>query len=195
MPSIYSRMFQKFKDKRYRDAFLASQIRRLIPKQVRAMREVRKMTQQELADAAHTTQTVISRIEKGGGNNLTIKSLLNLASALDVALVVRFEPIDRFITWNENLSSDDIMPRSSEAILGAMEQGAREEAIEAQSPPKDTNHLIGSRRLRIQPERPSATSAIQLSFKLGEPSLVPSDRFLDVSGNQTSNAQLIERVA
>jgi transcriptional regulator with XRE-family HTH domain len=125
MPSIYSRMFKKFKEKRYRDAFLASQIRRMIPKQIRATREAQGMTQQELAEAAHTKQTVISRIEKGNGSgNLTIKSLLNIASALDVGLVIRFEPIDRLIDWTENLSSDDFAPRKSEAILDEMEQAA-----------------------------------------------------------------------
>jgi len=136
MPSIYSRMFKKFKDKRYRDAFLASQVRRMIPKQVRAIRDAQGMTQQELADAAHTTQTVISRIEKGSGSgNLTIKSLLNLASALDVALVIRFEPIDRLIEFTENLSSNDIAPRRSEATLAEMEQeAARAEAEAVDSP-------------------------------------------------------------
>src|SRR5260370_33467774 len=125
MASIYSRMFKKLKDKRYRDAFVASQIRRMIPMQVRAIRAAQEMTQQGLADRAHTTQTVISRIEKGSGSgNLTIKSLLNLAQALDVALVVRFEPIDRFIQWTENLSSDDIAPRGAQEMLGEMQQEA-----------------------------------------------------------------------
>lgn len=136
MPSIYSRMFKKFKDKRYRDAFLASQIRRIIPKQVRAIRDAQRMTQQQLADAAHTTQTVISRIEKGSGSgNLTIKSLLNLASALDVGLVIRFEPIDRLIAWTEHLSSDDITPAQSEVILHNMElEATTAQAIIINSP-------------------------------------------------------------
>jgi len=125
MPSTSSPMFKKFKGKQYRNAFLASQIRRMIPMQVRAIRDAQEMTQQELADAAHTTQTVISRIEKGSGSgNLTIKSLLNLASALDVALVIRFEPIDRFIHWTENLSQNDIAPHKSQDVLEEMEQEA-----------------------------------------------------------------------
>lgn len=122
MPSIYSRMFQKLKDRRYRKAFIAAQVRRIIPMQLRALRDSRGMTQQRLARKAHTTQTVISRIEKGGGGrNLTIKSLLNLADALDVALVIRFEPIDQYMTWVENLSAQAIAPQASDAILKQME--------------------------------------------------------------------------
>lgn len=152
MPSIYSQMFKKFKEKRYRDAFLASQIRRMIPKQVRAIREAQEMTQQQLADAAGTTQTVISRIEKGSGSgNLTIKSLLNLASALDVALVIRFEPIDRFIGWTEHLSSEDIAPRQSQVILTEMEQEAvSAEQGAADSPVRKAAQGSGQPR---QPER------------------------------------------
>ena len=166
MPSIYSRMFRKFKEKPYRDAFLASQIRRMIPKQVRAIREGQEMTQQQLADAASTTQTVISRIEKGNGSgNLTIKSLLNLASALDVALVIRFEPIDRFIRWTERLSSEDIAPRQSQIILEEMEQqAASAERSSEDSPVRKAAQGSG----QFQPEQSDSLNKSQQQLVIAE---------------------------
>jgi transcriptional regulator with XRE-family HTH domain len=179
MPSIYSRMFKKFKDRRYRDTFLASQIRRMIPKQVRAIREAQEMTQQELADAAGTTQTVISRIEKGSGSgNLTIKSLLNLASALDVALVIRFEPIDRFIDWTEHLSSEDIAPRQSQTILTEMEQEATR--VEATDAPSWATNLKREQHRTNPPTlegRPEARRRSDLAHEIGhETRLAPLSR-------------------
>lgn len=114
----------------------------MIPRQLRAIREAEGMTQQALADAAHTTQTVISRIEKGSGGNLTIKSLLNLAGALDVALVVRFEAVDHFITWTESLSFDDMAPRRSQLILEELEKEAAAHTAEELMPPMRANAAI-----------------------------------------------------
>lgn len=171
MANISSRMFRKFKDKRYRDAFLISQIRRMIPKQVRAMREAQDMTQQQLADAAGTTQTVISRIEKGSGSgNLTIKSLLNLASALDVALVIRFEPIDRFIDWTEHLSSEDLAPRQSQTILAKIEEEAAR--VEAADLAMIVNSPVGKAALgsgQSQQPRSEALNRSQTQQRLATP--------------------------
>lgn len=112
-----SKLFAKLADKKYRHLFVTSQINKLIPYQMRGLRAKRDLTQTALAELAETTQTVISRIENNGATNLSVKTLLKLAEAFDVALVVRFEPIDRFITWVDEFSPDDIVFESSENIL------------------------------------------------------------------------------
>jgi transcriptional regulator with XRE-family HTH domain len=121
-----SKLFSKLTDKKYRDLFVASQVNKGIPYQMRALRAARVMTQEELAKLAGTTQTVISRIENKGAGNLSVKTLLKLAEAFDVALVVRFESIDRFIGWLDNYSPEDISFESSEVILKKI---AGEEAV------------------------------------------------------------------
>ena len=115
-----SKLFAKLADKNYRNLFIKSQINRLIPYQLRGLRAKRQLTQAELAELAGTTQTVISRIENNGASNLSVKTLLKLAEAFDVALVVRFEPIDRFIKWVDDFSPRDITFETSEKILSVM---------------------------------------------------------------------------
>ncbi len=115
-----SKLFKRLKEKGYRDHFVAGEIKRLIPFQLRALRASRKWTQSELGNEANMPQTVISRIENGNAASLSIKTLLKLASALDVALVIRFEPIDSLIDWVDNLSPESMSPRSSAEILAEM---------------------------------------------------------------------------
>lgn len=121
-----SKLFSKLADKKYRNLYVASQVNKGIPYQLRALRAARGMTQADLAEIAGTKQTVISRIENKGAGNLSVKTLLKLAEAFDVALVVRFEPIDRLINWLDNFSPEDISFETSEAILKKL---AEEDAV------------------------------------------------------------------
>jgi transcriptional regulator with XRE-family HTH domain len=66
-------------------------------------------------------QTVISRIENGDAASLSIKTLLKLAAAFDVALVVRFEPIDKLVHWVDNLSPEAMSPKRATEVLAEME--------------------------------------------------------------------------
>lgn len=127
---INSKLLVRLKDKKYRDLFIASQINKIIPFQIRALRAARNnMTQAELAEKAETKQSVISRIQRNGAANLNIKSLLKLASAFDVALVVRFEPIDGFIDWVDELSPEVMAPRLSKEIIMEIERKAMEQEV------------------------------------------------------------------
>ena len=130
--AINSSLLDRLKDKRYRDLFIASQINRIIPFQIRALRAARNnMTQAELAEKADTKQSVISRIQNNGAANLNIKSLLKLASAFDVALVVRFEPIDKFIGWVDDLSPEAMSPKPSDVVVAEAGSGPHEAGVAA----------------------------------------------------------------
>lgn len=116
-----SKLFSRLKDKRYRDIFNAGEVRRIVPFQLRALRAEREWTQAELGDKAGMPQTVISRIENGDAASLNLKTLLKLATAFDVSLVVRFEPVDRVLDWLDNLSPEVMSPRKAAEILAEME--------------------------------------------------------------------------
>jgi transcriptional regulator with XRE-family HTH domain len=124
MMNTNSKMFRKLKDPEYRRLFIAGQIKHGFSTQLRALRTKRDMTQKELAELAETTQTVISRIENNGAANLSVQSLLKIAYAFDVALVVRLEPIDKLINWVGGLSSEVMTPRPSQEILDEIEHKA-----------------------------------------------------------------------
>lgn len=148
-----SKLFTKLADKKYRHLFVTSQINKLIPYQMRGLRARRDLTQAALAELAETTQTVISRIENNGATNLSVKTLLKLAEAFDVALVVRFEPIDRFITWVDEFSPEDISFESSESIL--------DEATKEQASIKNTSESAGTAipSLRLVKAQPTGAQA------------------------------------
>lgn len=63
--------------------------------QIRATRLSRGMTQDDLAKAAGMKQEQISRLEKAD-KNTTLATLVRVAKALDVALIVRFERFKAF---------------------------------------------------------------------------------------------------
>ena len=139
MMNIYSKMFQKIKDKGYRNRFIEGQIKTGIPFQVRALRAARKLTQKQLGEEAKIPQTVVSRIENGSGGSLSIKTLLRLAEAFDVALVVRFEPIDKLINWVDDLSPEVLSFKPSEEILADIEREAVEREAVIENPPAASN--------------------------------------------------------
>jgi len=93
-------------NKRSRDAYVYEHIRNGIPFQLRAMREQRDWTQADLAKAANTGRTTITRLENPNNERLTIKTLLELASAFDVALLIKFVPFSRLLKEYEDVSSD-----------------------------------------------------------------------------------------
>ncbi|RPI22099.1 MAG: XRE family transcriptional regulator, partial [Acidobacteria bacterium] len=58
-----ARLWNRLRDKTYRDAFVWSEIRAGLPFQIRALREKKGWTQAQLADRVGMTQSRISKVE------------------------------------------------------------------------------------------------------------------------------------
>lgn len=99
---------ESLRDKEYRDLFVAEHISQGIAFQIRATREARGWTQQQLAEKVGKHQETISQVEDPDYGKLTLKTLKRLASALDVALIVRFVPFSQLVDYVANLSPDDL---------------------------------------------------------------------------------------
>lgn len=86
-------------DKTYRDAFVADQIRIGVPLQIRQMRDERGLSQEELGQQMQPpmVQESVWRLENPNKANLTIGTLLRVASSLDVGLMVRFLPFSELL--------------------------------------------------------------------------------------------------
>ncbi|MFZ5453622.1 MAG: helix-turn-helix domain-containing protein [Thermodesulfobacteriota bacterium] len=98
-------------DKEVRDSFVLDHINIGIPLQIRALREQkgRGWTQQELANRAGMKQERISAIENPNYKNaFTLSTLTRLASAFDVALIVRFVPISELVKWELTISPEKL---------------------------------------------------------------------------------------
>lgn len=100
-------LIKKLMDSRkYRDSYVYEHVRNGIPFQIRALRKDREWSQSDLAEAAKTSRTVITRIEDPNYGKLSIKTLLAIASAFDVALLIKFVPFTRLLREYENVSSE-----------------------------------------------------------------------------------------
>jgi transcriptional regulator with XRE-family HTH domain len=110
-----NRLMEDLKDKKQRDAFVSSHINTGIPFQIRALRDQRGWSQNELGEQIPEkamTQENISRLEDPNYSKFTLTTLKRLASAFDVALMVRFVPFSELINWEINLSTESLIVTS-----------------------------------------------------------------------------------
>lgn len=103
---MISNIINKLGDRDYRRAFLRSQINVSVPFQIRALREGRGWTQAKLAKEAEMLQPRVSAMEKPGGSKPNLETLLRIADAFDVGLIVRFAPFSEIAHWSEDFSPD-----------------------------------------------------------------------------------------
>ena len=134
-------------NKKSRDAYVYEHIRNGIPFQMRAMRDQREWTQADLAKEMKTSRTTITRLENPNNDKLTLKTLLEVASAFDVALLVKFVPFSRLVKEYEDVS---------QSALGAASIGQETRRLKAWAAAKDrgeaarsTAELIAARPLRL----------------------------------------------
>jgi transcriptional regulator with XRE-family HTH domain len=136
---ISKRLIADMKNKEYRDAFVSEHIDTGIPFQIRALREQRGLTQKELAERAGMKQERISAIENPNYKNaFTLSTLKRLASAFDIALIVRFAPISQLVDWELKLSPESLQVVSfnEDPYFREMEEAVKQECNAASSQPE-----------------------------------------------------------
>lgn len=102
----HRQILNKFKNKKYRDAFVAENIFSRLPLKIRAMREGRHLSQGRLGELAGVKQEWVSKLENPSYGRLTISTLLKLASAFDCGLFVDFVPFSKVLNDATNLSPE-----------------------------------------------------------------------------------------
>jgi transcriptional regulator with XRE-family HTH domain len=106
--STFSKLWIKLRNKAYRHAFVATQLKRGIPFQFRVMRKKLGLSQADVARLAGVSQGVISRAEDSDYGNLTFNNVLRIAAGLDVAFVGRLVPFSDLARWFDNLSEESV---------------------------------------------------------------------------------------
>jgi transcriptional regulator with XRE-family HTH domain len=109
-----NKLISELKNKQYRDAFVSAHVDIGIPHQIRILREQREWTQQELADHTGWKQAWIAKIENPNYTGFSLKTLKKLASAFDVAIIVRFVPISNLVKWELEISPESLQAVSYE---------------------------------------------------------------------------------
>lgn len=87
------------RNKASRENLVTQNLAEEIAFQIRATRDAKGWTQEELAREVGMTQNNLSRLENPDYGKHTLSSLKRVASALDVALVVRLVPFSQYIDW------------------------------------------------------------------------------------------------
>lgn len=100
------------KSKAHRDAFVSAHIKEGLSFQIRALRKQRKWNQKKLGELAGFNQSKISDFENPNYlSDLNLDTVKRLASAFDVALVIRFVSFGEQISW-----VSDLIPGSLEVF-------------------------------------------------------------------------------
>lgn len=92
--------------KRYRESWIASVVKRMLPLQIRVLRRQRDWSQADLAKKSELTQGVISRAEDPNYGNLSINTLIRIAAGFDCAFIGRFVPFSELGRWYTAIADD-----------------------------------------------------------------------------------------
>jgi len=96
---------KRLKTKSFRDAYVQANISHGLAHQIRALRQQRGWSQQDLArKIGASSNSLIARLEDPSYGKHTLTTLQNLASALDVALLVKFTSFGRLLAEVEDVS-------------------------------------------------------------------------------------------
>lgn len=114
-------------EKDYRTEFVAETVRNRIAYQIRALRQQREWSQAELGKRSGKAQNVISRLENPDYGSLTVTTLLDVAAAFDVGLIVSFAPFKKVLAQLTDVSPKALFVASfKEEVKGEQLEGQGE---------------------------------------------------------------------
>jgi transcriptional regulator with XRE-family HTH domain len=164
------------KSKKYREAFVAAQLKRGIPTQLRVLLKQHNLNQASLAERAGLTQGAISRAVDPDYGNLTFNNVLKIASGLDVAFVGRFVPFSELAHWYTNLSEETLeVPSFNNDAMeseGPLNEALNIGAINANTILSSEYGMIGAAYFHSQTTQPSV--GIQRKLAASTAEMMPS---------------------
>lgn len=122
-PEPNSSLFDQLKDKEFRDTYVFEHMCTGIPFQIRALRKQRGWNQTKLAEVLGKTQSMVSEIENEDEGRFQLKTLMEIASAFDVALLVKFVSYRKLLTETADLSPSGLGAKSFTEDFGEKEDG------------------------------------------------------------------------
>ncbi len=148
--SFSSDLWSKFAEsKEFREEYAGAVAKRAFSLQVRTLRKGRKMSQDDLADAAKIDQGVISRAEDPNYGNLTFNTGIRIASGLDLAFIPQLVTYSEFLKWAEKIGEGLENLKSFEMEReerGSQKQQASQAVVIPKKPPVRTEEKIENTR-------------------------------------------------
>ena len=173
MNDLKTTLRKELRDPEYSEGYAESFLNAYVATQIKVIREQRKMTQAELAEAIGTTQAGVSRIENVNYSSWGTRTLIKLARAFKVRLKVSFEPYgtlpdDAALFYRDALERVareddpglwDAIPQES----GRVRSGMYDSLVAVEQCPKNVvsisdnpKYVPESRRLEKEPASPKA---------------------------------------
>jgi transcriptional regulator with XRE-family HTH domain len=112
-----------FQDQEYRESYLETQVCSGIAYQIQALRHKDGSSQKEFAAKIDKPQSVVSRLENTEYGKVSVRTLLDVAGKLDVALVVKFVSYPKFLDEYDDLTSDNLAVETIKESLSAPHRG------------------------------------------------------------------------
>ncbi len=148
------RLLNDLKDPESRQLFYAEHIATALPIQIRELRKQRKMNQTKLAKLIGTDQTNISDWENPNyAYKPQLGTLMRLADAFDVPLIVRFGSWEELWDWENNLSLKRLAPREFKEALPDLEKMLSEQETARSNQTKGSLTLIKGTDAYVQTAR------------------------------------------
>ncbi len=123
------RLLRDLQNREFRQIYYAEHISTALPMQTRELRKKRQLSQAALADLVGTDQKNISNWENPNYEyKPQIGTLMRLAEAFDVPLIVRFGSWEEVWDWEHNISPQKLAPNKFEEALPTLEKKLHEEA-------------------------------------------------------------------
>jgi transcriptional regulator with XRE-family HTH domain len=105
----------EFQEKRFRDSYLSRHLKVFLAAQIRALRG--DLSQTEFGELLGKPQSVVSRLEKQSYGKVNLQTLLDIATKLDIGLIVRFVNFSTFLKWTSDFSQEALKPSAYSELL------------------------------------------------------------------------------
>lgn len=122
MSELAEQLSDEFCNKAYAHGYMEEHSNMALAAQIRAIREQRDLTQDELAELSHMKQERISALENVDYSAWTVKTLRKLARAFDTHLSVSFVPFSKGILDVVNLNKASLQVESREADIASFRE-------------------------------------------------------------------------
>lgn len=159
-------LFERLKRKAYRSAYVSEHVRTGVAYQIRALRDQRGWPQKKLAQEMNKPQSVVSRLEDPDYGKLSIQTLLEVADAFDVALLIQYVSYPDFLRRTRDVSGASMEADSfDEKQFRPMDKTSHAEEASISSAPS-SGVLVG--RFGFWDEGEMASSPFMGSQTVGE---------------------------
>lgn len=102
------RLVPELKHPEFRAEYFARQLKMFLAAQIRALRG--GLTQAEFGRRIGKPQSVVSRLERQSYGKVNLQTLIDIATKLDIEVVIRFVTLPTFLKWTNDYSPEALAP-------------------------------------------------------------------------------------